>query len=80
MVSYIEILSVDLAMLGHVEVFLRNEYALTEEVLVDLFAVRFGNEPCEFVSASSHHINVGLFLHLGGIVNWKEMLYLRKRS
>ena len=32
-------------MLGLVEVFLRNHYALTEDVLVDLLAIRLWNQP-----------------------------------
>jgi hypothetical protein len=41
----IEVLGVDLAVLGQVEVFLRDEYALAEEVLVDLLAVGLGDQP-----------------------------------
>ena len=40
-----EVLGVNFAVLGHIEVFLRDEHALTEEVLVDLLAARFGDEP-----------------------------------
>lgn len=32
-------------MLGEVEVLLRDEHTLTEDVLVDLLAVRFGDKP-----------------------------------
>ena len=42
---YIEVLGLDLIMLGQVEVLLRNEHTLTEEVLVDLLAVRLWNQP-----------------------------------
>lgn len=42
--AYIEVLGVDLAVLGLVEVLLRNEHALAEEVLVDLLAVSLGNQ------------------------------------
>jgi hypothetical protein len=44
-VAYEEVLGVDLAMLGLVEVLLRNEHALAEEVLVDLLAVLLWNQP-----------------------------------
>ena len=40
-----EVLGVDFAVLGHVEVLFRDEDALAEEVLVDFLAVGFGNEP-----------------------------------
>ena len=43
--SYVEILRVNLAMLWLVEVLLRYEHALAEEVLVDLLAVGFGDQP-----------------------------------
>ena len=43
--AYKEVLGVDLAMLGQVEVLLRNQHALTEQVLVDLLAVRLGDQP-----------------------------------
>ena len=42
--TYVEVLGVDFAMLG-LEFLLRDEHALTEEVLVDLLAVRLGNQP-----------------------------------
>ena len=40
-----EVLGVNVVVLGLVEVLLRNEYTLAEEVLVDLFAVGLGDEP-----------------------------------
>jgi hypothetical protein len=43
--TYVEVLGVDLAMLGLVEVFLRNEHSLAEEILVDLLAVFLGDQP-----------------------------------
>ena len=42
--SYVEVLGVDLAVLG-LEFLLRNEHALTEEVLVDELAVGLGDQP-----------------------------------
>ena len=41
----VEVSGINFAVLGQVEVFLGDEHALTEEVLVDLFAVGFGDEP-----------------------------------
>ena len=43
--AYVEVLRVDLAVLGEIEVLLRDEHALAEEVLVDLLAVGLGDEP-----------------------------------
>lgn len=43
--TYVEVLGIYLAMLGKVEVLLRDEHALAEEVLVDFLAVRFGDQP-----------------------------------
>ena len=42
--TYVEVLSVDLAVLWLVEVLLRDEHTLLEEVLVDLLAVGLGNQ------------------------------------
>lgn len=41
----VEVLGVDFGMLGKVEVLFCDEHALTEEVLVDLLAVGFGDQP-----------------------------------
>ena len=43
--AYIEVLGVDLAMLGQVEVFLRDQHSFAEDVLVDLLAVFLGDQP-----------------------------------
>ena len=43
--TYVEVLCVDLAVLGKIEVFLGHEYTLTKEVLVDLLAVGFWDKP-----------------------------------
>jgi hypothetical protein len=43
--TYVEVLGVDLAVLGLVEVLFRDEHALLEEVLVDELAVSLGNQP-----------------------------------
>jgi hypothetical protein len=42
---YIEVLGVNVAMLGHVVVLLGHEHALAEEVLVDLLTVGLGDKP-----------------------------------
>ena len=41
----IEVLGVDVSVLGEVEVLLRHEHPLAEEVLVDFLAIGLGNEP-----------------------------------
>jgi hypothetical protein len=46
-VTHIEVLGVDVSMLGKVEVLLGHEHTLAEEVLVDLLAVGFWNEPAK---------------------------------
>lgn len=43
--SYVKVLSVDLAVLGLVEVLLRDHDTLTEKVLMDLLAVGLGDQP-----------------------------------
>ena len=43
--AYEEILGVNLSMFGKVEVFLGHEHSLTEEILVDLLAISFWDEP-----------------------------------
>ena len=43
----VEVLGVNLVVLGQVEVLLRHADALTEEVLVDLLAVGLGDQPVE---------------------------------
>lgn len=43
--TYVEVLGVNLVVLGLVEVLLRDEHTLAEEVLVDLLAVGLGNQP-----------------------------------
>ena len=44
--AYVEILGVDIAMLGLVEVLFGNEHTFFEDVLMDLLAIGFGNEHC----------------------------------
>lgn len=43
--TYVEVLGINLVVLGLVEVLLRDEHTLAEEVLVDLLAVGLGNQP-----------------------------------
>ena len=43
--TYVEVLGVDLAMLGLVEVLLRDHHTFAEEVFMDLLAIRLGNQP-----------------------------------
>ena len=43
--TYEEVLGIDIAMLGEVEVLLGHEHTLSEEVLVDLLSIRLGDEP-----------------------------------
>lgn len=43
--TYVEVLGLDLVMLGFVEILLRNEDALAEEVLMDLLAVGLRDKP-----------------------------------
>lgn len=43
--TYVEVLGVNLAVLGLVEVLLGDEHTLTEEVLVDRLAVGLGDQP-----------------------------------
>ena len=50
--SYVKVLGVDLAVLG-LKFLLRNEHALTEEVLVDELAVGLGYQP-KWMSAYCH--------------------------
>jgi hypothetical protein len=48
--AYEEILGVDLTMLGQVVVLLSHKHSFTEEILVDLLAVGFGDKPGIVVS------------------------------
>ena len=43
--AYVEVLGVELSVLGKVVVFLCHEHSLPEEILVDLLAVGLGDEP-----------------------------------
>lgn len=43
---YVEVLGVDVAMLGLVEVLFGNEHTFLEDVLVNLLAIGFGNKHC----------------------------------
>lgn len=43
--AYVEVFGVDLLVFGQVEVLLRNHHTLTEDVLMDLLAIRLGNQP-----------------------------------
>lgn len=45
MAAYVEVLGIDVGVLGLVEVLLRNQDALTEEVLVNRLAVGLGDQP-----------------------------------
>ena len=45
-------------MLGQIEVLFGHEYAFTEEVLVDLLAVGFGDKPGPVLAASNRGENV----------------------
>ena len=47
--SYVEVLGVNLLVLGEVEVLLGHENTLTEEVLVDELAVGLGDKPVAVV-------------------------------
>ena len=49
--TYVEVLGVNVTVLGKVEVLLGNEDTLAEEVLVNELAVRLGNEPGWSISA-----------------------------
>jgi len=46
-----EVLGVNVAVLGHVEVLLGHEHTLSEEVLVDLLAVCLGDEHLDYFSS-----------------------------
>lgn len=46
--TYVKVLGVNLAVLGLVEVLLRDEHTLLEEVLVNEFAVSLGDQPGNF--------------------------------
>lgn len=48
--DHVEVLGVDVVVLGEVEVLLGDEYTLAEEVLVDLLSVGLGDEPGRGVS------------------------------
>jgi hypothetical protein len=52
-VAYIKIFGVELSVFGEVEIFLCHEHSLTEEILVDLLAVGFGDEPLVWLDSSS---------------------------
>lgn len=54
--TYEEVLGVDFAMLWQVEVLLRDEHALAEQVLVNLLAVFLGNQPESMLVMSRRHI------------------------
>ena len=43
---YVEVLGIDVAMLGLVEVLFGNEHTLLEDILVDLLAIGFGDKHC----------------------------------
>ena len=44
--AYVEILGVDIAMLGLVEVLFGNEHTFLKDVLVDLLAIRLWDKHC----------------------------------
>lgn len=60
--SYIEVLGVNVAMLGEVVVLLGHEHTLSEEVLVDLFAVCLGDKPLQRISTNSRERGSSLTL------------------
>ena len=43
--AYVEVLGVNIAVLGEVVVLFGDEYTFLEDVLVDEFPIRFGNKP-----------------------------------
>jgi hypothetical protein len=51
--TYVEVLGVNLAVLGHVEILLCDEHTLFEEVLVDEFAVSLGNQPVKIAVSTA---------------------------
>lgn len=51
--TYVEVLDVELGMLGKVEVLLGHEDTLTEEGLVDLLAVGLGDKPVKNLKSTS---------------------------
>jgi hypothetical protein len=66
MSTYVEVLGVDLAVLGLVEIFLCDKYTLTEEVLVDELAVGLGNKPTYRGISSCSVIYHNCCSHFGG--------------
>ena len=65
--THVEVLGVNLAVLGLVEVLLRDEDTLTEEVLVDLLAVLLWNQPNGYlISACSGDRRIA-----GALTSWR---------
>ena len=63
--AYEEVLGVDLAMLGEVEILLRDEHALAEQILVDLLAVLLGDQPVQLLAMCGNVVGA-IALHLAG--------------
>ena len=78
--THVEILGVDFAMLRLIEVFLCDQHAFTEEVLMDLLAVSLWDQPAVCVSAPSRIYMIGLDLHLDGVVRlarcWRDSRFV----
>jgi len=60
----VEVLGVDFAVLGLVEVLLGDEDAFAEEVRVDRFAVGFGNQPDELLAGLCQSCDGGLLSYI----------------
>jgi len=73
----VEILGIDVVVLWEIVVFLRNEYTLTEEVLVDLLSVCLWNQPREMkleansISIDNVHTWLRLMLEVGEMCRGK---------
>ena len=64
--TYVEVLRVQLLMLGQVEILLRDHHTLTEEVLVDLLTVGLRNQPRVRISIAYDTIRQQVCSHLCG--------------
>jgi hypothetical protein len=71
----VEILGIDVVVLWEIVVFLRNEYTLTEEVLVDLLSVCLWNQPREMKleanSTFSRQCTYMVTVDVGGWGEWE---------
>jgi hypothetical protein len=74
----VEILGIDVVVLWEIVVFLRDEYTLAEEVLVDLLSVCLWNQPREMkleansISIDNVHTWLRLMLEVGEMCRGKE--------